>query len=173
MPLYRLGDIAPDIAPDAWVAPTADVMGNVVIASGASVWFRAVIRGDNEQVLIGEGANVQDGCVLHTDPGFPMTIEADVTIGHKVMLHGCAIGARSLIGMGATILNGAVIGEDCLIGAGALIAEGKEIPSGSVVLGAPGKIIRQVGDKERALMKRAADAYKANGPRFRAELVAL
>ncbi|MEL6871528.1 MAG: gamma carbonic anhydrase family protein [Pseudomonadota bacterium] len=166
MTLYSLDTVTPRLDPACWVAPTADVMGNVAIEADASVWFQTVIRGDNELIRIGQGSNIQDGCVLHTDPGFPITVGPSVTVGHKVMLHGCEVGARSLIGMGAIILNGAVIGEDCLIGAGALIPEGKQIPPGSVVLGAPGKVVREVGDKDREMIRRATESYQARWRRF-------
>ncbi len=166
MTLYTLDTVSPRLDAECWIAPSAEIMGNVEVAANASVWFQTVIRGDNELIHIGEGAFVQDGCVFHTDPGFPMTIGPDVTVGHKVMLHGCTIGARSLVGMGAIILNGAVIGEDCLIGAGALIPEGKQIPAGSVVLGAPGKIVREVGDKDRAMMRGATQSYQSRWKRY-------
>src|SRR5512145_575871 len=127
-----------------WVADSAIVIGRVTIGEDASVWFNSVVRGDDEPIMIGARANVQDGCVLHTDPGFPLTVGDEATIGHMAMLHGCTIGRGALIGIGAVVLNGASIGEDCMIGAGALIPEGKEIPAGSVVVGSPGKVIRQV-----------------------------
>ncbi len=152
----------------AWIAPNATVVGNVILEEDASVWFNTVIRGDNEPIRIGAGSNVQDACVLHTDPGFPMVIEAGVTIGHMVMLHGCKIGRGSLIGIGAIILNGAEIGEDCLIGAGALIPEGKKIPARSVVMGAPGKVIREVTDADVARMRGGVLSYQRNWKRFAA-----
>ena len=152
----------------AWVAPNAFCIGNITLRRDASVWFNAVIRGDNEPIVIGERSNVQDGCVLHTDPGFPMTIEEDCTIGHMVMLHGCKIGRGSLIGIGAIILNGAEIGEECLIGAGALIPEGKKIPARSVVMGAPGKIIRAVTEADVERMRGGALSYQRNWKRFAA-----
>jgi carbonic anhydrase/acetyltransferase-like protein (isoleucine patch superfamily) len=152
----------------AWVAANATVVGNVIIEEDASVWFNTVIRGDNEIIRIGAGSNVQDACVLHTDPGFPMVIEADVTIGHMVMLHGCRIGRGSLIGIGAIILNGAEIGEDCLIGAGALIPEGKRIPARSVVMGAPGKIVREVTDADVARIRSGAENYQRKWKLFAA-----
>jgi carbonic anhydrase/acetyltransferase-like protein (isoleucine patch superfamily) len=152
----------------AWIAPNATVIGNVILEEDASVWFNTVIRGDNEPIRIGAGSNVQDACVLHTDPGFPMVIGAGVTIGHMVMLHGCKIGRGSLIGIGAIILNGAEIGEDCLIGAGALIPEGKTIPARSVVMGAPGKIIREVTEADIARMRGGAASYQRNWKRYAA-----
>lgn len=149
-----------------WVAPNAVVVGNVRLEEEVSVWFGTTIRGDNELITIGPRANVQDGCTLHTDPGYPLTIGEDCTIGHMVMLHGCTIGRGSLVGIGSIILNGAKIGEDCLIGAHSLIPEGKEIPSRSVVMGSPGKIVRQLGDADVARLRRAAEFYVANWKRF-------
>lgn len=151
---------------NCWVAPNATVIGRVILEEDASVWFNAVIRGDNEPIRIGRGSNVQDGCVLHTDPGFPMTIEEECTIGHMVMLHGCTIKRGSLIGIGAIVLNGAVIGEDCLIGAHALIPEGKVIPPRSVVLGAPGKIVREVTEADLQRNRQASGNYQKNWRRF-------
>jgi carbonic anhydrase/acetyltransferase-like protein (isoleucine patch superfamily) len=153
-----------------WVAPNAVVLGKVELAQDASVWFGAVLRGDNEPIRIGPRSNVQDGCVLHTDPGFPLIIGADCTIGHMVMLHGCTIGRGSLIGIGSIILNGAKIGEECVIGANALITEGKEIPSRSMVLGSPGKIVRELTDEEVRRFSGAAVRYVANWKRFAAGL---
>jgi carbonic anhydrase/acetyltransferase-like protein (isoleucine patch superfamily) len=154
-----------------WVADNATLLGNVILEDDATVWFNVVMRGDNEPIRIGLRSNVQDGSVLHTDPGFPLTIGADCTIGHMAMLHGCTIGDGSLIGIGAIVLNGAKIGAGCLIGAGALIGEGKEIPPGSVVMGAPGKVIRQLTEADQARMKRGAEFYVKNGQRFKAGLV--
>ena len=142
--IYELDGVTPILADDAWVAPNANVIGNVTLAEGSSVWFGSTLRGDNEPIVVGARSNVQENCVLHTDMGFPLTVGADVTVGHKAMLHGCTIGDGSLIGMGATVLNGAVIGAGCLIGAGALITEGKVIPDGSLVMGAPGKVVREL-----------------------------
>jgi carbonic anhydrase/acetyltransferase-like protein (isoleucine patch superfamily) len=171
--IYALDGITPDIAPDAWVAPDANVIGKVVLEAGASVWFGATLRGDNEEIRIGQGSNVQENCVLHTDMGYPLIIGADCTIGHKAMLHGCIIGDGTLIGMGATILNGAKIGRGCLIGACALITEGKEIPDGSLVMGSPGKVVRLLDDEARARLLASAAGYRANARRFRAGLRAL
>lgn len=154
-----------------WVAENATVLGNVVIEDDASVWFNVVIRGDNEQIRIGQRSNVQDGAVLHTDPGFPLTIGADCTVGHMAMLHGCTIGDGALVGIGAIILNGARIGAGSLIGAGALIGEGKEIPPGSVVMGAPGKVVRQLTEADQARMRAGAASYVRNGQRFAKGLV--
>ena len=168
--IYALDGIAPTIDAMAWVAPDATVIGKVVIGPGASVWFGAQIRGDNEVITVGAGSNVQENCVLHTDMGYPLTIGANCTIGHKAMLHGCSIGDDTLIGMGATILNGAKIGSGCLIGACALITEGKDIPDGSLVMGAPGKVVRQLDATARAKLLASAASYQANARRFRAGL---
>jgi carbonic anhydrase/acetyltransferase-like protein (isoleucine patch superfamily) len=168
--LYALGDLTPDVADTAWVAPGCHIIGNVVLKPGSSVWFGTTIRGDNERIEVGRGSNVQENCVLHTDPGCPLTIGEGCTIGHKAMLHGCIIGAGSLIGMGATVLNRAVIGENCLIGAGALITEGKVIPPGSLVMGAPGKVVRMLDEATIAGLRRSAHHYEANAARFRADL---
>ncbi len=173
MTLYRLGDDAPDCADDVWIAPDANVIGKVILAAGASVWFGATLRGDNEPITIGEATNIQENCVLHTDMGFPLTIGAGCTIGHKAMLHGCTIGADSLIGMGATVLNGALIGAGCLIGAGALVTEGKSIPDGSLVVGAPGKVIRQLDAAAMDLLKASALHYRDTARRFRDDLRAV
>ena len=146
MTLYALDGIDPTLPDDGdfWIAPDANVIGNVVLESAVSIWFGSTLRGDNEPIHIGAGTNVQENTVMHTDMGFPLIVGAGCTIGHKAMLHGCVLGDNTLIGMGATVLNGAKIGRDCLIGAGALIAEGKEIPDGSLVVGAPGRVIRQL-----------------------------
>ena len=168
--IYALDGLAPTIHPDAWVAPDATLIGRVVLEEGASVWFGAVLRGDNEEVRVGAGSNVQDNAVLHTDIGYPLTIGANCTIGHRVMLHGCTVGDGSLIGMGATLLNGARIGRGCLIGAGALITEGKEIPDGSLVMGAPGRVVRVLDDAAQARLIASAEGYRANMRRFRAGL---
>ncbi|MES2916226.1 MAG: gamma carbonic anhydrase family protein [Pseudomonadota bacterium] len=168
--IYALDSIAPTIDPSAWVADEATLIGKVVIEAEASIWFGAVIRGDNEEIRVGAGTNVQENCVLHTDMGYPLTIGANCTIGHKAMLHGCTIGDGTLIGMGATVLNGAKIGSGCLIGARALVTEGKEIPDGSLVMGAPGKIVRQLDATARARLLASAAGYQANSRRFRAGL---
>lgn len=173
MTVYALGELLPEIDPEAWVAPDANVIGRVVLGAGASVWFGSTLRGDNEPIVVGPGSNVQENCVFHTDPGFPLTIGRDCTIGHKAMLHGCAIGDESLIGMGATVLNGARIGRNCLIGAGALVTEGREIPDGSLVVGAPGKVIRQLDEKAIAGIKATAPHYRERAKLFRAGLRAL
>ena len=168
--IYALDGIQPTIAASAWVADSADLIGKVVVEADASIWFGAVIRGDNEEIRVGAGTNVQENAVLHTDMGYPLTIGTNCTIGHKAMLHGCTIGDGTLIGMGATILNGAKIGKGCLIGACALITEGKDVPDGSLVMGAPGKVVRQLDETARARLLAAAASYQGNARRFRAGL---
>lgn len=170
--IYALDGIRPQIHPDTWVAPDANLIGRVVLEAGVSVWFGATLRGDNEEIRVGAGSNVQENAVLHTDMGFPLTIGANCTIGHKAMLHGCTIGEGTLIGMGAMLMNGSRIGRGCLIGAGALITEGKEIADGSLVMGAPGKVIRLLDAEARARLLRSAAGYQANMRRFRAGLSA-
>lgn len=169
MPLYEFDGQRVKTPPSGnfYVAPTAAVIGNVEIGEDVSIWFHAVIRGDNDVIKIGAGSNIQDGSVVHVDPGFPVTIEEDVTIGHMAMIHGCTIGRGTLVGMGAVILNGAKIGEGCLIGAGALIPEGKEIPPRSVVMGAPGKIVREVTEADLPRVTRGAKNYKLHWRRYR------
>lgn len=168
--IYALEGMVPEIGPGAWVAPSADVIGKVVLEDEASIWFGAVLRGDNEVIWVGQGSNIQENCVLHTDIGYPLRIGANCTIGHKAMLHGCTIGEGTLIGMGATILNGAKIGKGCLIGACALITEGKEIPDGSLVMGAPGKVVRQLDAEAQERLLKSAAGYRANARRFMAGL---
>ncbi len=170
MPLYELDGRRPTIAEDAWIAPDANIIGDVVIEEGASVWFGCTLRGDNEQIVIGKGSNVQESTVMHTDPGFALIIGENCTIGHKAMLHGCRIADGALIGMGATVLNGARIGRNCLIGAGALITEGKDIPDGSLVMGAPGKIVRELDPGAVKGLEMSARHYQDNMRRFRAGL---
>ena len=169
--IYQLDGVSPQIADDTWVAPDANVIGRVILEKGASIWFGTTIRGDNEDIRIGAGSNVQENCVFHTDPGCPLIIGENCTIGHKAMLHGCEIGDGSLVGMGATILNGAVIGKGCLIGAGALIPEGKHIPDGSLVMGMPGKVVRQLDGAAQEGLLQSAEHYRQNMRRFRAGLV--
>ena len=171
--IYALDGIAPQIDPSAWVADTAVLIGKVTLEADANIWFGAILRGDNEEIRIGRGSNIQENAVLHTDMGYPLTIAANCTIGHKAMLHGCTIGEGSLIGMGATVLNGAKIGKGCLIGAGALITEGKEIPDGSLVMGAPGKVVRQLDTEAQARLLKSATSYQANARRFAKGLVLL
>ena len=166
MTLYALDGIAPELAADAWSAPDANLIGKVVLEARASVWFGCTLRGDNEEIRVGEGSNVQENVVCHTDIGYPLIIGPGCTIGHKVMLHGCTIGENTLIGMGATILNGARIGRNCLIGAGALVTEGKEIPDGSLVMGMPGKVIRQLDEDAIEGLRQSALSYQANAARF-------
>ncbi|WP_299904120.1 gamma carbonic anhydrase family protein [uncultured Paracoccus sp.] len=168
--IWELDGIAPELDGDAWVAPDAQLMGRVVLDAGASVWWGAVLRGDNEVIRVGTGSNVQDLCVFHTDPGYPLTIGANCTIGHRAILHGCTIGDGVLVGMGATILNGAKIGAGSLVGAGALIGEGKEIPPGSLVMGVPGKIVRQLDETAQQGLLESAARYRRNAARFRAGL---
>ncbi len=172
MTLYALGDLTPQLPEDGdfWIAPDANVIGNVTLHSGASVWFGSTLRGDNEPITLGEGSNVQENTVMHTDPGCPLTIGANCTIGHKAMLHGCTIGDGALIGMGATVLNRAVIGAGSLIGAGALITEGKEIPPGSLVMGAPGKVVRQLDAAAMAKLLDSAAHYRTRMRLFRSDL---
>jgi len=168
---YALGETRVRTDGDAfWIAPSAVVIGNVWLERNASVWWQAVLRGDNELITVGEDSNVQDGCVLHTDPGYPLTIGRNVTVGHLAMLHGCTIGDNSLVGIGAVILNGAVIGANCLIGAKALIPEGKKIPDNSLVMGSPGKIVRELEERHVARLRKGAEHYVANWQRYRREL---
>jgi carbonic anhydrase/acetyltransferase-like protein (isoleucine patch superfamily) len=164
--IYALDGLTPEIGPNAWIADTAVLIGRVVVEADASIWFGAVLRGDNEEIRVGQGSNVQENSVLHTDMGYPLTIGAQCTIGHKAMLHGCMIGDGSLIGMGATVLNGARIGRGCLIGAGALITEGKEIPDGSLVMGAPGRVVRVLDSEAQERLLMSARGYQANARRF-------
>ena len=170
MTLYALGDKRPDIHPDTWVAPDANLIGQVVLEEAASVWFGCTNRADHEEIRIGSGTNVQENCVMHIDLGFPLTIGAGCTIGHKVMLHGCTIGENSLIGMGATVLNGAMIGKNCLIGAGALLSEYKVLPDGSLVMGAPGKIVRELDEQAIQGLRASALHYQDNMRRFRDQM---
>ena len=172
MSIYSLKDVSPVLPEDDnyWIAHDANVIGNVVLNRLTSVWFGATIRGDNEEITIGSGSNIQENSVLHTDLGFPLKIGENCTIGHKAMLHGCIINNNTLIGMGATILNGAVIGENCLIGAGSLITEGKVIPPGSLVMGVPGKIIRELDLSSIESIRNSALWYQKNMLRFKAEL---
>ncbi|RWR52403.1 gamma carbonic anhydrase family protein [Sinirhodobacter ferrireducens] len=171
--IYELDGIRPELGQGAWVAPDANLIGKVVLEDEASVWFGCTLRGDNEEIRVGHGSNVQENVVCHTDIGYPLVIGPDCTIGHKAMLHGCVIGAGSLIGMGATVLNGAKIGRGCLIGAGALITEGKEIPDFSLVMGAPGKVMRQLDDAAQEKLLKSAAHYRANAARYAKGLRAL
>jgi carbonic anhydrase/acetyltransferase-like protein (isoleucine patch superfamily) len=171
MAIYRLDNETPRIAATAWVAESAQVMGNVELLDDASVWFGAVLRGDMDLLSIGPRSNVQDGSVIHSDPGFPMTLEADVTVGHLVMLHGCTVGAGSLIGIQSIVLNGARIGKHCLVGAGSLVTEGKEFPDGSMILGRPAKVVRALTAEEIDNLLRPAAHYVENARRFRSGLM--
>lgn len=173
MTLYALDGHQPQIHADCWVAPDANLIGKVVMEQGASVWFGSTIRADHEEIRIGQGSNVQENTVMHIDLGYPLTIGRDCTIGHKVMLHGCTIGNNTLIGMGATILNGAKIGDNCLIGAGALITEGKEIPDGSLVMGSPGKVVRELDAATIERLTQSARHYQDNMRLFRERMVAV
>lgn len=170
MPIAALDGIAPDLPPDGhyWIAPTATVIGKVTLGEGVGVWFGAVVRGDGEAITIGANTNLQENVVVHTDPGFPATTGTGCTIGHRAILHGCTIGNNTLIGMGAIVLNGARIGDDCLVGAGAVVPEGREIPSGSLVLGMPGKVVRPLTADEIARNRASAAHYVANWRRFAA-----
>ncbi len=170
MALYQLDEFQPRLADSAWVADSAEVIGDVQLGEEASVWFGAIVRGDTEPILIGDGSNVQDGAVIHADKGSPVHIGRNVTVGHQVMLHGCTIGDGSLIGIQAVVLNGARIGRSCLVGAGALVTEDKEFPDGSMILGRPAKAIRQLTAEQRALLERSALHYVGNARRFRAGL---
>ena len=169
MPLYELDGIAPRLPEDgsAWVAPGAAVIGSITLAPGVSIWFNAVLRGDNEPIAIGRDTNVQDGAVFHTDPGFPLTIGADVTVGHKAILHGCTVGDGCLIGMGSVVMNGARIGASCLLAANALVTEGKEIPDRSLVLGQPAKVVRTLDDATVQLIREASVRYRARQDQYR------
>ncbi|AXC49833.1 gamma carbonic anhydrase family protein [Paracoccus suum] len=168
--IWELDGVAPQLAKDAWAAPDAQLIGRVELLAGASVWWGAVLRGDNEVIRIGVGSNLQDLCVCHTDIGCPLTVGEDCTIGHRAILHGCTIGDGVLVGMGAIILNRAVIGEGALIGAGALIPEGKVIPPGALVVGSPGRVVRQLDDAAQAELRASARRYRENAARFGAGL---
>ena len=170
MAVYELDGIQPRVADSAWVADSAQVMGNVVLGEDSSIWFGTVIRGDTETITVGRGSNIQDASVLHADIGKPLTIGENVTVGHQVMLHGCTIGDESLIGIGAIVLNGAKIGRHCLVGAGALVTEGKEFPDGSMIIGSPAKAVRQLTPEQIEGLKLSAQHYMDNARRFRAGL---
>ena len=170
MALYGLGDLSPQLALGAWVAPSADLIGDVHLGERASVWFGAVIRADNTPIVIGEESNIQDGAIGHSDPGFPLTIGARVTVGHQAILHGCTIADDCLIGMGARILNGAVLESECLVGAGALITEGKRFERGSLIVGSPARVVRQLTDEERRALRASATLYAEKAARYAAAL---
>ncbi len=170
---YALGEVRVQTeGDDYWIAPSAVVIGDVRLKKNASIWWNCVVRGDSETITIGENVNVQDGSVLHADPGYPLTLEKNVSVGHMVMLHGCSVGEGSLIGIGAIILNGTRIGKNCLIGANTLLAENKEIPDGSMVLGSPGKVVKQLSQEQQANLRRIADHYVKNHQRYKRELKA-
>lgn len=170
MALYQLDAHRPRLARGAWVADSAQVIGNVELAEGASIWFGAILRGDTELLTIGRGSNVQDGSVLHADVGFPLTVGENVTVGHQVMLHGCTVGDGSLIGIQAVVLNGAKIGKHCLVGAGALVTEDKEFPDGSMIIGSPARVVKQLTPEQIVGLKRSAEHYVMNARRFAAGL---
>ena len=169
--IYQLEDAVPQIHASAWVAENAALAGQITLQKDVSIWFNAVLRAEHAPITVGEGSNIQDGTVCHVDPGMPLTIGRSVTVGHKVMLHGCTIGDESLIGINAVILNGAKIGRHCLIGANSLIPEGKEIPDGSLVMGSPGKIVRTLSEAQIEGLKASAMHYVENGRRYKASLV--
>jgi carbonic anhydrase/acetyltransferase-like protein (isoleucine patch superfamily) len=170
MAVYELDQVAPRVAASAWIADSAQVMGDVELGEEVSIWFGVVVRGDTAAIRIGQGSNIQDGSVLHADVGKPLTIGAHVTVGHKVMLHGCSVGEGSLIGIGAIVLNGAKIGRGCIVGAGALVTEGKEFPDGSMVIGSPAKAVRQLTPEQQQGLLNSAQHYVENAARFRSGL---
>jgi carbonic anhydrase/acetyltransferase-like protein (isoleucine patch superfamily) len=167
MAIYELDGVAPRVAASAWVADNAQVLGDVIIGEGASVWFGVTVRGDTDTITIGAGSNVQDGSVLHADDGVPLTIGDNVTVGHQVMLHGCTIGDGSLIGIGAIVLNGAQIGKGCLVGAGSLVTEGKVFPDGSMILGSPARVVKSLSPEQIEGLRQSALHYQHNAERFR------
>lgn len=171
--LYRLGDNSPSVGKDCFVAPSADVIGQVVLEDACSIWFNAVLRGDNEPITIGKRSNIQDGSVVHVDAGFPVLVEEEVTVGHKVMLHGCTVKKGALVGINAVVLNGAVVGENSLVGANALVTEGMEIPPNSLVLGSPGKVVKEVGPKVIEAVRLGMLHYVEKAVAYGEELVAL
>jgi carbonic anhydrase/acetyltransferase-like protein (isoleucine patch superfamily) len=170
MPLYQYGDRVPSVHSSVFVAPNASVIGSVVLSENVSVWFGATIRGDNDSITIGKGSNVQEGAVLHTDPGLALTVGENVTIGHQAMLHGCTVGDGALIGIQAVVLNGAVIGKGCLVGAGAIVTERKVFPDRSLILGAPAKVVRELSDEEVAALLKGAASYADRRAQFLSKL---
>jgi carbonic anhydrase/acetyltransferase-like protein (isoleucine patch superfamily) len=170
MALYRIGDDAPRVEEGAWVADSAAVLGRVALERDASVWYGAVLRGDNEWITVGERTNIQEGCVLHTDMGFPLTLGAGVTVGHQAMLHGCTVGDNSLVGIQAVVMNGARIGRNCIVGAGALVTEGKEFPDNSLIVGSPARVVRTLGDEQVERLKASAEQYVRNAARHRGDV---
>ncbi len=173
MPLFQLGDKTPQLGDKTWVAPNATIIGDVHLGANVSIWWNATLRGDNDPIHIGDNSNIQDGSVLHTDEGVPMHIGKNVTVGHLVMLHGCTVGDGSLIGIGSVILNRAVIGQSCIVGANTLIAEGKIFPDRCLIVGSPGKVIRQLSDEEVARLQDSAAHYVANARRYQEDLIVL
>lgn len=170
MPIYKLGEHAPEIAPSAYLTDSATVIGRVTIGEDSSLWFQVTVRGDNEDITIGRNCNLQEGAVLHADPGFPLTMADHVSVGHQAMIHGCTIGEGSLIGIQAIVLNGARIGRNCLVGAGALVTEGKEFPDNSLIVGAPARVVRTLTDDDIARLRRIADGYSDRARQFRQSL---
>ena len=173
MPLHSLNDVSPQLGADAWAAPSADLIGDVRLGARASVWFGAVLRGDNTPLILGDATNFQDGAIGHSDADFPLTIGARVTVGHQAILHGCTVADDCLIGMGARILNGAMIEPECIVGAGALVTEGKRFEPRSLIVGAPARVVRQVTDKERQLLRASAAHYAEKAQRYAKELRSL
>ncbi len=173
MPIYKIDQKTPQIAASAWVAPNATVIGDARLGDNVSIWWNAVLRGDNDPIHIGANSNIQDGSVLHTDEGVPMHIGANVTVGHMVMLHGCTVGDNSLIGIGSVILNRAVIGKHSIVGANTLIPEGKVFPDGVLIVGSPGKVVRDLSEEEKARLQKSADHYVDNARRYASRLVEL
>ncbi|MBT9610819.1 MAG: gamma carbonic anhydrase family protein [Aquabacterium commune] len=171
MALYRIQDQAPTVHPTAYVAESADVIGNVTLAEGSSVWSHVTLRGDNEPIVVGARSNVQESAVLHTDIGFPLTLAEDVTVGHQAMLHGCTVGAGALIGIQAVVLNGAVIGKNCLVAAGALVTEGKVFEDGMLIMGSPAKAVRPLGEGDLARMHMGTALYVAKSAQYKTEMV--
>ncbi|HSD43896.1 MAG TPA: gamma carbonic anhydrase family protein [Burkholderiales bacterium] len=170
MPIYSLGECKVEIrGPDVYIAPNASLIGSVIVGNECTFWFNAVVRGDNDLVTIGDRTNVQDGCVVHPDPGIPVTIGSNVSVGHMAMVHGCTIGDGSLIGIGAVILNHAVIGKNCLVGAKTLIPERKTFPDGVLILGQPGKVVRELRSEELEMLRQSAESYVKKGRRYRSE----
>lgn len=170
MPIYRYGERIPSVHDSVFVAPNASVIGSVILSENVSVWFGATIRGDNDVITLGKNSNVQEGAVLHTDPGLTLTVGENVTIGHQAMLHGCTIGDGSLIGIQAVVLNGAVVGKECLVGAGAIITERKTFPDRSLILGSPARVVRQLTDEDVEKLMKAAQSYAERRAQFLANL---
>jgi len=170
MPLYAIDGVGPSVPENSWVAPSADLIGDVQLGEEVGIWFGAVIRADNTTILLGDRTNIQEGAMLHSDPGIPLTIGDDCTVGHHAILHGCTLGNRVLVGMGAIVLNHAVIGDDCLVGAGALVTEGKSFPPGSLIIGSPAKAVRELSPEMREGIKRSAAGYAERQRRFSQDL---